>query len=102
MDSKLNASPLQELEPEGYTAPKIILRFKIIPPKKPHLGISVASSIVVPNHSESTLLSTKKSPKPTPRVIDGLNCQDFVGKHSFASHTKTRSRNKRIYFIHVR
>ena len=102
MDSELNASPLQEPEPKGYTAPKIILRFKIIPPKKPYLGISAASSIAVPNHSKSTLLSTKKYPKPTPRVINGLNCQDFVGKHSFASHTKTRSENKRIYFIHVR
>uniref|UniRef100_A0A7N2N2P5 SMC hinge domain-containing protein n=1 Tax=Quercus lobata TaxID=97700 RepID=A0A7N2N2P5_QUELO len=65
-DPELKASLLQE----GFAcaAPKIITRLKIIPPKKPHLGISAASSIDVPNHSES--------PKPTPpRVIDGLNCQ---------------------------
>ena len=58
------------LPPEGFAcaSPKIITRLKIIPPKKPHLGISAASSIAVPNHSES--------PKPTPpRVVDGLNCQ---------------------------
>ena len=65
-DPELKASLL----PEGFacTAPKIITRLKIIPPKKPHLGISAASSIAVSNHSESL--------KPTPpRVIDGLNCQ---------------------------
>ncbi|XP_030945059.1 uncharacterized protein LOC115969532 [Quercus lobata] len=58
------------LPPEGFdcASPKIITRLKIIPPKKPHLGISAASSIAVPNHSES--------PKPTPpRVVDGFNCQ---------------------------
>ena len=102
VDSELNALPLQEPKPEGCTTPKIILSLKIIPPKKPHLGISATSSIVVPNHSKSALLSMEKSPKPTPREIDGLNCQDFVGKHSFASHTKIRSGNKWIYFIHVR
>nr|POE80099.1 structural maintenance of chromosomes protein 4 [Quercus suber] len=65
-DPELKASP----QPEDFAcaAPKIITRLKIIPPKKPHLGISAASSIAVPKHSES--------PKPTPpRVIDGLNCQ---------------------------
>ncbi|KAK7809590.1 hypothetical protein CFP56_018456, partial [Quercus suber] len=58
------------LPPKGFAcaSPKIITRLKIILPKKPHLGISTASSIVVPNHSES--------PKPMPPgVIDGLNCQ---------------------------
>ncbi|KAK9984797.1 hypothetical protein SO802_034322 [Lithocarpus litseifolius] len=62
-DPELKASLL----PEGFAcaAPKIITRLKIIPPKKPHLGISTASFIAVPNHSES--------PKPTPLKKPKLN-----------------------------
>ena len=78
---KLKASLLQE-EPEieASAAPKIVLRLKIIPPKKPHhLGSSSASPIAIPNYS-ATVLSIEKSslpkpkrqrinPKPTSRVI---------------------------------
>ena len=76
IDLELKASLL--LEGFACAAPKIIARLKIIPPMKPNLGIFAASSIPVSNHSESVLLSTKKSPKPTPtRLIDGLNYQDL-------------------------
>ena len=76
IDLELKASLL--LEGFACAAPKIIARLKIIPPMKPNLGIFAASSILVSNHSEFVLLSTKKSPKPTPtRLIDGLNCQDL-------------------------
>uniref|UniRef100_A0A7N2LN92 Uncharacterized protein n=1 Tax=Quercus lobata TaxID=97700 RepID=A0A7N2LN92_QUELO len=59
---------------------RIVLRLKIIPPKKPHhLGSSSASPIAIPNYS-ATVLSIEKSslpkpkrqrinPKPTSRVI---------------------------------
>ncbi|KAK9991261.1 hypothetical protein SO802_026246 [Lithocarpus litseifolius] len=73
---ELKASLL--LEDFACATPKIITRLKIIPPMKPNLGISTTSFIVVSNHSESTLLSTENSPKPTPpRLIDNLNCQDL-------------------------
>ena len=104
---ELKASLLQE-EPkiETSAAPKIVLRLKIIPPKKPHhLGSSSASPIVIPNYS-ATVLSIEKSSLPKPkRQRINLNSnphpesfsKQFLTHHpSCPSNSNTKSMNSKV------